>query len=72
MITCPSCYESGDPALIIRDVAICSNCGATLKVSEDQPIRLSRLSDIEGFDVAEMAQLRRARGAIARPGRRQR
>ena len=68
-MTCPKCATDAVPALQIRDVAICSNCGASVFIHEGK-VRLMRFSDTETFDVAEMAQLRNARATIARPERR--
>jgi len=68
-MTCPNCATDAEPALQIRDVAICANCGASVYV-HDGHIRPMRFSDTESLDIAEMAQLRKARAAIVRPERR--
>lgn len=70
-ITCAGCEGVGEPAALERNVAVCSHCGVTLVVN-DAVTRIAVFEDVEPFDEGEMKRLRRARGAIVRPGRKQR
>jgi len=67
-MTCPDCHTTADPLLQIGDVAICAACGASLHIGADG-VRKMRHSDTETMDLAEMAQLRRARASIVRADR---
>ncbi len=68
---CPFCGETIDPIVKVRDVEICGHCGGSVFV-KDGVVRPSRHSDLETLDISEMAQLRRGRGSVARPDRKQR
>lgn len=66
-MTCPDCGVTDEPVAAIRGVSICAGCGASVFTDSAGITRKSRFSDVEDFDLAEMAQLRRARASIARP-----
>ncbi len=69
-ITCPNCHETAEPLVKVRDLAICASCGTSLHVDADSGVvRPMRHSDTETLELAEMAQLRRARGSVVRADR---
>ncbi len=68
---CPECGIIFVAQATVRDIAICRACGATLVV-RDNTLRPAKYSDLESLQIAEMAILRRGRGAVARPERRRR
>ena len=70
MLTCPACTRTAEPALTLRDLAICGNCGATL-VTRDGEVQAALHSDVQDLTPIELANMRAARGAIARPERKQ-
>jgi acetyl-CoA carboxylase beta subunit len=70
-LTCAACGETGEPAAVERNVAVCSNCGVTLRVMADRTA-VAIYDDVQPLDEAEMKRLKRARGAIVRPTRKQR
>lgn len=68
---CPQCGSAVGPIVSVRNIAVCGNCGATLYVAAGV-IRLATIRDVDGFSNADFAELRRGRGSIVRPERRQR
>ena len=70
MLTCPVCTRTAESALTLRELAICGNCGATL-VTRDGVVAPAMHSDIEDLTPIELANLRKARAALARPERKQ-
>lgn len=71
IITCPVCDETEGSATQIESFAICGSCGATL-VIEDGIARRATGTETIALDSATLAALRKARGKVARPERRQR
>lgn len=67
-LTCPDCKATGEPAAAVAALAICSNCGATLVLSGEEP-RRAVANDVDALNPVDLATLRRARGRLARPGR---
>ena len=70
-ITCARCGLTATPEVQIDGVAICSLCGASNRV-EKGVATLAMATDLEGLSDEKLGRLRRARGAIARPSKRQR
>lgn len=70
-MTCAGCGSIGEPAAIERNLAICVSCGVTLVVDGDMT-RIAVFDDVKELDEGEMKRLRRAHGAIVRPGKKPR
>lgn len=70
-ILCPLCEDVREPALQVGTVAVCGNCGGSLRV-HDAVVTAATASDIDTLSASDVQQLRVARGRIARPERRQR
>ncbi len=70
-LVCPACDAVGEPAAVAGAVEICANCGATIAI-DDQGPRLAVFEDVKSLSDVETKRLKRARGAIVRPDRRQR
>lgn len=68
---CPVCEVDAEPSASVGAVSICSTCGATVYL-DDVVARQAVVADLEDLSDVDLKRLRRARGAIARPTRRQR
>lgn len=74
-ITCAGCEARGEPAAVEGAIMVCSNCGVTLVVDEDNSEfgnRIAGFSDVHAVGEDGMKRLKRAHGAIVRPGKKQR
>lgn len=61
-ITCPRCQATGELGAMVRAVAICAKCGASLYLDENS-IRVAKFADLETMTPEEMATLRKARAS---------
>lgn len=68
--TCPSCEMTTEPAAQIGAIVVCGSCGASLHVSDDG-VRLAIAADTLTLNGDDLQRLRKARGKIARPDRKQ-
>lgn len=66
---CPICHVTSAPAAQILAFAICGSCGASLVVAADGTVRAATGADTAALIAADLQELRRARGAIARKDR---
>ena len=70
-MTCPVCAAVGDPVLQLKHLAICGACGASaVQETVSGAWVKATAEDLAGLTAGELFQLRRARGALARPARR--
>lgn len=69
-IACPECLATAEPAVVVRELAICSACGQSL-VLTSTGVRRATAADTTAISKADLQTLQRAHGAIARPDRRQ-
>lgn len=72
-VPCPVCQETiAEPAVRVATIAVCPYCGASLHVDQDGTMRRATAAETTDLSDADLQTLRRARGRIARPDRRQR
>lgn len=66
---CPLCHVEHEPALQISTIAVCGNCGGS--VYAGVPMRPAVALDLDALAPSDVQALKKARGKIARPERRQ-
>lgn len=71
-LQCPVCHITAEPVAVVGAVAVCGECGASLHVDETGAVRRATAAETTELSDADLQTLRRARGRIARPDRRQR
>lgn len=69
---CPVCAVEMEPAAQAETLAVCANCGASIHSDPDGTLRRATAVETSDLSDADLETLRRARGRIARPNRRQR
>lgn len=63
---CPLCTHEGAPLALVKGLYLCAQCG-DLSVENRKAV----YADLGELDEAEITRLRRLRGAVARPMKRQ-
>lgn len=72
-LTCAVCHETmAEPAAQVGTICVCPYCGASLHQDEDGSVRRATAAETTALSDGDLQTLRRARGRIARPDRRQR
>lgn len=69
---CPACSADAEYAVQVATIAICAACGSSLHVDHDGSVRRATAAETTELSDADLQTLRKARGRIARPDRRQR
>jgi hypothetical protein len=71
-ITCAVCHDTmQEPAAQVGTIVVCPYCGSSLHQDDDGSVRRATAAETTELSDADLQTLRRARGRIARPGRRQ-
>jgi hypothetical protein len=70
-LLCPVCDETGPPLVSLKEILLCGSCGASLVINQLGMAVQASAQHTTALDVGELQQLRKARGRIARPERKQ-
>ncbi len=66
-VLCPTCGETTEPLVRIRNLVICGACGQSLRIGTDDVARHAKFSDIETLSAAEQATMKTQHAKLWRP-----
>ncbi len=66
-ITCPSCGETTEPLVQIRNLAICGACGKSLRIGTDDMAYPAKFADMDTLSLEEYATMKKQHAKLWRP-----